>query len=190
MAAEFKPVFTKEACPPAGPYMHFAWKLDANILRGPKAGDGQVICVWIPPWRSTHAYLIHFPTQEYSAKYASFSFQLTRLCSITQSQAIQTPAQIYVSGQIPATATGELVTGTIGERTAACIANIKSILEAAGSSIEKVIKVNVFLTDMKNFADMNGEYEKHFVSRPARSCVAVHQLPKGVEVEIECIALP
>ena len=107
-----------------------------------------------------------------------------------QSQAIVTPTLIYVSGQIPATESGELVEGTIGEKTAACITNIKSILAAAGSSIDKVVKVNAFITDMKNFAEMNAEYEKHFTTKPARSCVAVHQLPKLVDVEIECIALP
>ena len=110
--------------------------------------------------------------------------------SSQQSQAIVTPTLIYVSGQIPATKSGELVEGTIGEKTAACIANIKSILAAAGSSIDKVVKVNAFITDMKNFAEMNVEYEKHFTTKPARSCVAVHQLPKLVDVEIECIALP
>ena len=78
----------------------------------------------------------------------------------------------------------------MAEKTAQIIANIRAILAAAGSSLDKVVKVNVFLTDMKNFAEMNGEYEKHFTGRPARSCVAVYQLPKGVEVEIECIALP
>ena len=51
-------------------------------------------------------------------------------------------------------------------------------------------QVVVFLTDMKNFGEMNAEYEKHFTHKPARSCVAVHQLPKGVNIEIECVALP
>jgi len=108
------------------------------------------------------------------------------------SQGIHTGSLIYVSGQIPADKTGALVpsSASIGEKTAACIANIKAILAAAGSDITKVIKVNAFLVDMKDFADMNAEYEKHFTGKPARSCVAVHQLPKGVDVEIECIALP
>jgi 2-iminobutanoate/2-iminopropanoate deaminase len=109
-----------------------------------------------------------------------------------KSQAISIPAStplIYVSGQIPSTAAGELVTGTIGERTAACIANIRAVLAAAGSDLEHVVKVNVFLTDMKNFKEMNEEYAKHFTGKPARSTVAVHQLPMGVEVEIECIAM-
>lgn len=80
--------------------------------------------------------------------------------------------------------------GDIGEKTAACINNLKAVLEAAGSSIENVVKVNVFLTDMTNFAKMNEEYALWFKHKPARSCVAVKQLPKGVDVEIECIALP
>ncbi|KAK0666253.1 Endoribonuclease L-PSP-domain-containing protein [Cercophora samala] len=102
----------------------------------------------------------------------------------------QTPTTIYCSGQIPCDAQGNLVEGTIQEKTGACIANIKAVLEEAGSSIGNVVKVNVFLTDMANFASMNEEYAKWFTHKPARSCVAVKQLPKGVDVEIECIALP
>ncbi|KAK1757516.1 Endoribonuclease L-PSP-domain-containing protein [Echria macrotheca] len=106
------------------------------------------------------------------------------------SQAIKTPGAIYCSGQIPCDAEGNLVDGTIQEKTKACISNLKAVLEAADSGIEKVVKVNVFLTDMANFANMNEEYAKWFTHKPARSCVAVKQLPKGVDVEIECIALP
>ncbi|KAK0618298.1 YjgF/Yer057p/UK114 family [Bombardia bombarda] len=106
------------------------------------------------------------------------------------SQAIKTPNAIYCSGQIPCDAEGNLIGGTIQEKTAACIKNLQAVLEEAGSSIEKAVKVNVFLTDMANFAGMNEEYAKWFVQKPARSCVAVKQLPKGVDVEIECIALP
>jgi len=106
------------------------------------------------------------------------------------SQAITTPGLIFVSGQIPVTASGDLVEGSIGEKTAACINNLKAILAASNSSLENVVKVNVFLTTMDNFDGMNAEYEKWFTTRPARSCIAVHQLPKGVDVEIECIALP
>ena len=126
------------------------------------------------------------------------------------SHAIKTPSAIYCSGQIPCDSEGNLVEGTIQEKTAACIKNLKAVLEAAGSSIEKVVKVNAFLTDMSNFAvslywaqvagflfdilnalqAMNEEYSKWFAHKPARSCVAVYQLPKGVDVEIECIALP
>ncbi|KAI4192431.1 MAG: hypothetical protein LQ350_008655, partial [Teloschistes chrysophthalmus] len=88
-----------------------------------------------------------------------------------------------------------------------CITNIKAILSAAGSDISRVIKTTVFLTDMKNFQEVNGEYERHFgfggdgggggggggergKVMPARSCIAVRELPKGCEVEIECVALP
>ncbi|KAI8965940.1 Endoribonuclease L-PSP/chorismate mutase-like protein [Daldinia sp. FL1419] len=106
------------------------------------------------------------------------------------SHAIKTPTAIYCSGQIPCDANGNLVEGTIGEKTAVCIGNLKAVLTAAGSSIERVVKVNIFLADMSLFADMNKEYEKWFTHKPARSCVAVKQLPKAVDVEIECIALP
>jgi 2-iminobutanoate/2-iminopropanoate deaminase len=68
------------------------------------------------------------------------------------SHAIKTPTTIYCSGQIPSTPDGQLVTGTIGEKTAQCIKNLKAVLEEAGSGIEKVVKVNVFITDMANFA--------------------------------------
>ncbi|KAJ5876133.1 YjgF/Yer057p/UK114 family [Penicillium soppii] len=105
------------------------------------------------------------------------------------SQAIRANGQIFVSGQIPADASATLIEGTIGEKTQICCNNIEAILTAAGSSVSKIVKVNVFLTDMANFAEMNATYEKFFVHKPARSCVAVHQLPKGVPVEIECIAL-
>lgn len=73
--------------------------------------------------------------------------------------------------------------------TELCISNLTAVLKAAGSDISKVVKVNVFLTSMDYFVEMNGVYEKFFSHKPARSCVAVYQLPKGVPVEIECIAL-
>ena len=107
-----------------------------------------------------------------------------------QSHAIKTPTAIYCSGQIHLDAAGNMLDGTIGEKTALCFQNLKAVLLAAGSSIEKIVKVNIFLADMKDFAEMNKEYEKWMVHKPARSCVAVKQLPKGADVEIECIALP
>ncbi|OLN81412.1 2-iminobutanoate/2-iminopropanoate deaminase [Colletotrichum chlorophyti] len=106
------------------------------------------------------------------------------------SQAIKTPTAIYCSGQIPLNAEGTLVEGTITDKTKQCITNLKAVLVEAGSSIEKVVKVNIFLADMGSFAEMNGEYEKWFTHKPARSCVAVKTLPKNVDVEIEAIALP
>ncbi|EPE24433.1 YjgF-like protein [Glarea lozoyensis ATCC 20868] len=108
------------------------------------------------------------------------------------SQAIATSSTIYCSGQIPCTPEGEILsqpTSSISQMTEQCIKNLSAVLEAAGSSISKVVKVNVFLTSMDNFVEMNGVYEKFFTHKPARSCVAVYQLPKGVPVEIECIAL-
>ncbi|KAI9812365.1 MAG: hypothetical protein M1826_002853 [Phylliscum demangeonii] len=102
---------------------------------------------------------------------------------------IKAAGQIFVSGQLPADALGNLVQGDISTQTEACIRNISAILHAAGSGLERVVKVNVFLTSMADFAEMNAVYERHFTKKPARSCVAVKELPKGVPVEIECVAL-
>ncbi|KAL4770949.1 Endoribonuclease L-PSP/chorismate mutase-like protein [Aspergillus nidulans var. acristatus] len=106
-----------------------------------------------------------------------------------RSQAVKANGQIFLSGQIPADKNGNLVEGDIRTKTQACCDNIKAILDAAGSSVDKIIRVNVFLDDMSNFAEMNAQYEKFFTHKPARSCIAAKQLPKGVPVEIECIAL-
>jgi 2-iminobutanoate/2-iminopropanoate deaminase len=105
------------------------------------------------------------------------------------SQAIVTESIVYTSGQIPLSpVTGEIVGSTIAEQTESLIQNLKEILTAADSSIDRVIKTTCFLTDMKSFAEFNAVYEKHFTSKPARSCVEVSALPKGVLVEIEAIA--
>lgn len=97
---------------------------------------------------------------------------------------------IYVSGQIPYTPEGKPVEGTISDRAEQCIQNVKSILEAAGSGLDKTVKINVFLADMNDFAAFNVVYAKHFnTHKPARSCVAVKALPLGVDVEIEAIAV-
>jgi len=105
------------------------------------------------------------------------------------SQAIVTPGTIYCSGQIPFTPAGEPIKGTISDMTEQCIKNLTVVLEAGGSSLARVVKTTVFLTTMDNFAEMNSVYEKYFTHKPARSCVAVYQLPRGVPVEIECVAL-
>ncbi|PGH16936.1 hypothetical protein AJ80_05004 [Polytolypa hystricis UAMH7299] len=105
------------------------------------------------------------------------------------SHAIKANGQVFCSGQIPADQSGNLIEGSIAQKTEQCCKNLAAVLAAAGTSIDRVVKVNVFITDMANFAEMNGTYEKFFAHKPARSCVAVHQLPKGVPVEIECIAL-
>lgn len=95
-----------------------------------------------------------------------------------------------MSGQVPINKFGSLVSTSIEDETEAVFANLAAVLRASGSSLDKVLKVSVFLTNMDDFARMNSVYEKHFSGhKPARSCVAVRELPKGANVEIECIAL-
>ena len=94
-----------------------------------------------------------------------------------------------MSGQIPADGAGTLVQDSITASTRQCCTNLQAILEEAGSSIQKVVRCGVYITDMEYFQEMNAEYEKWFGHKPARSCIAVKQLPKGVKVEIDCIAL-
>ncbi|KAK3179619.1 hypothetical protein K4F52_008950 [Lecanicillium sp. MT-2017a] len=106
------------------------------------------------------------------------------------SQAIKTPFAIYCSGAIPLTADGTFVGSNITAQTTQCCENLKAVLTEAGSSIPKVVKTMIFISDMSHFAEMNAEYEKYFSHKPARSCVAVKTLPKNVDVEIEAIALP
>ncbi|KAF8847378.1 Endoribonuclease L-PSP [Acephala macrosclerotiorum] len=106
------------------------------------------------------------------------------------SQAIKTKHAIYCSGQLPADAQGNIVQGTMGEKTAAVLKALSAVLAEGGSSLDKIVKAQIFLTDMSDFAEMNAEYEKWIKHNPARSCVAVKQLPKGVNIEIECVALP
>jgi len=106
------------------------------------------------------------------------------------SQAVKTPTAIYCSGQIPLLADGTPVEGSIGDKTKQCCKNLEAVLKEAGSSIPKIVKVTIFLSDMGHFAEMNEEYGKWFTHKPARSCVAVKTLPKNVDVEIEAVALP
>lgn len=98
---------------------------------------------------------------------------------------------LYCAGQIPLDPkTGEVVGTTIQEQTEQVFHNIEAILAAAGTSIEKVVKTTVFLSDMKNFAGMNEVYEKHMKSTaPARTTIEVARLPKDVLVEIEVVAV-
>ena len=105
------------------------------------------------------------------------------------SQAIITGNLLYTSGQIPIDPTsGDIVLGGIEEQTEQICLNLKAVLEAAGSSLEKVVKTTCFLADMADFAAFNSVYGRYFTSRPARSCVAVKTLPKNVRAEIEVIA--
>ncbi len=97
---------------------------------------------------------------------------------------------VFVSGQTPADpATGKLVDGGIPEQTQRCLENIRAVLLAAGSSVDKVVKTTVFLTDMADFKAMNAVYAEFFgQTPPARSTIAVAGLPLGARIEIEAIA--
>ncbi|MEK5078764.1 RidA family protein [Solibacillus sp. FSL W7-1436] len=105
-------------------------------------------------------------------------------------QGIVVNNMFYSSGQIPLTASGELVEGDIEAQTNQVFENLKAVLAAAGSSLNQVVKTTVFMKDMNDFAIMNEVYASHFGEhKPARSAVEVARLPKDVKVEIEVIAL-
>ena len=105
------------------------------------------------------------------------------------SQAVKCGNMLFTSGQIAINPETSQVEATdIEGQTEQVCKNICALLEAAGSSAEKVIKTTCFLADMGDFAAFNGVYAKYFVSKPARSCVAVKTLPKNVLVEVEVIA--
>lgn len=106
------------------------------------------------------------------------------------SAAISTGSLIFVSGQLPINpATGEMPED-IAAQTEQSLRNLKALLEAAGSSVDKVVKTTVFLADINDFAAMNEVYAQVFTAPfPTRSAFAVAALPKGAKVEIECIAL-
>ena len=98
---------------------------------------------------------------------------------------------VFTSGQLPLNPqTGTMCDGTVGEMTTQSLNNVAAILEAAGSSMEKVVKTTIYLQDMNDFAEVNAAYEKFFtVTPPARSCVQVAALPKTAKVEIEALAV-
>ena len=105
------------------------------------------------------------------------------------SQAVVINGMVYTSGQIALDpATGELVGETIEEQTEQVMKNLNAILEAAGTTPEKVVKTLCFLTDMNDFAAFNAVYAKYFTEKPARSCVGIQALPKGAICEVEVIA--
>jgi 2-iminobutanoate/2-iminopropanoate deaminase len=96
---------------------------------------------------------------------------------------------LFTSGQSPLDpVSGEVSGKTVSEQAERVIANLKAVLEAGGADLSKVIKTTCFLADMGDFAAFNEVYAKHFTAKPARSCVAVKQLPKNVLCEIEAIA--
>lgn len=106
------------------------------------------------------------------------------------SQAVSANGMLYTSGQIALDpATGELAGETIEEQAEQVMKNLVFVLEAAGTSPEKVVKTLCFLTDMNDFAAFNAVYARYFTEKPARSCIAVSALPKGAKCEVEAVAV-
>ena len=105
------------------------------------------------------------------------------------SQGYRVNGFVFTSGQIPIDpATGEVAGMTIGEQARQSCINVGEVLKAEGLSFEQVVKTTCFLADMHDFAAFNEVYAEYFTGKPARSCVAVKDLPKGVLCEIEAIA--
>jgi 2-iminobutanoate/2-iminopropanoate deaminase len=107
------------------------------------------------------------------------------------SQAVRANGFVFLSGQIPLDPkTQQIVEGDIAVQTERVMENLKGVVEAAGSSLNRVVKTTVFLADMNDFAAMNEVYSRYFTANaPARSTVEVARLPKNVRVEIDLIAL-
>ena len=105
------------------------------------------------------------------------------------SQGYVVNGMVYTSGQIPVDPeTGAVPEGIAAQAEQSC-RNVGAVLEAGGASFDRVFKTTCFLADMADFAEFNAVYAKYFISKPARSCVAVKTLPKGVLCEIEAIAV-
>lgn len=105
------------------------------------------------------------------------------------SQAVEHDGIVYVSGQIPLNPVTGTVPEGIEEQTRQALDNLKNVIEASGSSMDKVLKVTLFITDMSLFPQVNSVYAEFFDSnRPARSCIAAASLPKGVMIEVDAIA--
>jgi len=106
------------------------------------------------------------------------------------SQAVKAGGFVFVSGQIPLTPEGEVVAGGIQAQAERVMENLKAVLEAAGSSLDKVVQTTCFLADMEDFPAFNEVYGRYFSPPyPARATVAVKALPRGVRVEVACVAL-
>jgi 2-iminobutanoate/2-iminopropanoate deaminase len=106
------------------------------------------------------------------------------------SHAVKAGGFIYVSGQASLDpATNQFVVGTVADETRRTIENIKAILQAAGAGIEDVVKCSVFLSDIRDFAEMNAVYDEYFgAAKPARTTVQATLPGKGIKVEIDCVA--
>jgi 2-iminobutanoate/2-iminopropanoate deaminase len=106
------------------------------------------------------------------------------------SQAVVANGFVFVSGQIPLDPTGQTVPGPISRRMEQVMENLKAVLEAAGSSMEKVVKTTIYLSDMNDFSSINEVYGNYFkTDPPARATVEVRRLPKDVRIEIDAIAI-
>lgn len=107
------------------------------------------------------------------------------------SQGVKAGNMMFVSGQMPVVpATGEKVEGDAGEKARQCMENVLAILKEGGLTADNIIKTTIFLTDINDFGAVNEVYASFFGEKyPARSCVEVSRLPKGVDVEIEAIAV-
>jgi 2-iminobutanoate/2-iminopropanoate deaminase len=107
------------------------------------------------------------------------------------SQAVKAGGMVFCSGQIPIDiATGEFVSDSVAEQTEQVLKNLSAVLEAAGTSLNNVVKTTVFLADMNDFAAMNEIYAKYFSeNKPARATVQAARLPRDARVEIDCIAV-
>jgi len=105
------------------------------------------------------------------------------------SQAVITGNLLFTSGQIPVDpSTGNVVEGGIAEQTEQIMKNLSEVLKAAGATFDNAVKTTCFLADIADFSAFNEVYGRYFTSKPARSCVAVKDLPKGVLAEVEVIA--
>ena len=105
------------------------------------------------------------------------------------SQAVVVGNLIFTSGQIPLNPeTGVLMGNDIKEQTHRVCLNLKAVLEASGASLENAVKTVCYLSDMTNFSEFNEVYAQYFTQKPARSCVAVKELPKGALVEVDVVA--
>ena len=105
------------------------------------------------------------------------------------SQAVRVGDTVYTSGQIALDPETGKLSGDIAEQTERVMKNLSAVLEAAGSSLDGIVKTTCFLSDIADFAVFNEIYAKYITSAPARSCVAVRDLPRGALVEVEAIAL-
>ena len=105
------------------------------------------------------------------------------------SQAVQAGKLLFMSGQIPLNAAGEVIEGGIEAQTHQVLKNLRAVVSAAGGSLDDIVRTTIFLTDLEDFQAVNGVYGTYFTGlKPARACVQVAALPKGVAVEIDAIA--